>query len=228
MSDDQASQSGGVGFRNVGSANVGGSVVGRDYKPITVNVEGVDPSVLRAIEDRLNQFLDSFLALRQHLYEWKELHNLLQDLQIQFAACRGYAIELGHRERPADRPLARLFGPARPKLDEVTAKSLYEFSINWQACKRALDKLRRSILDLKYIGDDLPAGSPNRPDAWLAALAQLQDQMDGALQDDDTHNLSDLIGAFAQQVDEALYLADKRLRDVAEAINQLPHQIRLT
>ena len=76
--------------------------------------------------------------------------------------------------------------------------------------------------------DDFPKGNPNRPDEFLAALAHLQDQMDGALHDDDYHNLSDLIGTFAQQVDQDLYLADKKLRDVAEEINQLPHQIRLT
>jgi hypothetical protein len=226
MSDDQTSQSGGVNLSDLGSANIAGSLIGRDN--VTINFEGVDASILRAIEDRLNQFLASFLTLRQRLYEWKELHNLLQDLQIQFVSCRGYALELDRRDRPGGRSVLGLFAPARGRPDESLAKSLYEFSVNWQACKRALDKLRRTIGDLRYIVDDFPKGNPNRPDEFSAALAHLQDQMDGALHDDDYHNLSDLIGAFAQQVDEDLYLADKKLRDVAEEINQLPHQIRLT
>jgi len=40
--------------------------------------------------------------------------------------------------------------------------------------------------------------------------------------------VADLVGAFAKQNDDYLYLADKALRDVAREINQLPQQIRLT
>jgi len=104
---------------------------------------------------------------------------------------------------------------------------LYEFSLNWQQCKLTLDQLRRFTMGLRYTGPAYDPRAQTGPEA-MKILDYLQREIDEALHDEDRYNLADLIGAFAKQTDDYLYLADKALRDVAKEINQLPQQIRLT
>jgi hypothetical protein len=220
MTNGTLNQSGGVNL----TGNIGRDAAGRD---IVYNIQGVDPAVLKNLEERLNEFLGRFVILRLRLEEWKELHNILQDLQIQFAICRGYTLELGRRDSPEEPSVFRFLSKPSARQTEMINKYLYEFSINWQPCKRTLDKLRWITLDLRQIVNDFPAGNPSRPDLSLAALERLQREMDEALHDEDRYNLTDLIGAFAKQVDDGLYVTDKALRGVAQEINQLPQQIKL-
>ncbi len=222
MTDQPSAPDPRLNFDAAGDVNIGRDVVGRDQ--ITVhNVQGVDPKVVREFEDRFNEFLALYLQLHRRLQEWKDLHNLLQDLQIQFATCRGYALELGAREPSG--ALDFLTRPANQK--QKIEKYMYEFSVNWGTSKRTHDKLGRAVRDLHHIRDDFPAGDPGRPDGLAARLDEMRTHIDQALHEEKRFELAEAIGEFAHQIDDGLYVADKALMGVAKQINDLPGQVRV-
>jgi hypothetical protein len=224
MDQPPSERSGGVNLNTSGDVAVGRDVAGRD---IIYNVQGVDPKALQELQDSFNEFLAQFVTLHHRLEEWKDLHNVLQDLQVRFTTCRSYALELGRREeKDSGGLLGALSGSNKQRAQQVE-RWLYEFSVNWQQCKITLDQLRRFTTGLKHTGPPYDPRAQTGPEP-MKILDSLQIQMDGALNDSDRHNLADLIGEFAKQVDDYLYLADKALRDVAKEINQLPQAVRLT
>jgi len=216
------SQSGGVAID--GPTNVGRDVAGRD---INYYVQGADPAVLRDLEARLNQFLGEFVRLHRQLEEWKELHNALQDLQVHFSICRSYGLELGRWDKSAQAGglLGQLMTSIR-RPDEIE-RLMYALSLNWEQCKLTLGQLRRFTTGLRYIGAAYDPRAQTGPPLMIA-LDGLQGQIDAALHAEDNAQLAELIGAFAKQNDDYLYQVDKAIRDVAQEINQLPQQIRLT
>jgi hypothetical protein len=225
MSDKPAGPSG-VQFGSGGDVSVGRDVAGRDIV-YNIQTQGVDASVLRDLEGRVNQFLAQFLALHRQLEEWKDLHNVLQDLQVRFTTCRSYALELGRRDDREQAGLLGLLGGASGQRARQVERWLYEYSLNWQQCKLTLDQLRRFTMGLKYTGPAYDPRAQAGPEP-MKSLDRLQQQLDEALNEADRYNLADLIGEFAKQVDDYLYLADKALRDVAKEINQLPQVVHLT
>ncbi|MBF8282821.1 MAG: hypothetical protein HW378_1736 [Anaerolineales bacterium] len=108
MDETKAGQSGGVNLNADDSVNVGRDVAGRDII-YNIHTQGADPAVLKDLEERLNNFLAQFVTLYRQLEEWKDLHNVLQDLQVRFTTCRIYALELGRR----DEAEGGVTGPAR-------------------------------------------------------------------------------------------------------------------
>jgi|GEM_PF-2250070 len=223
MAKDQRDQSGGVKITTSGSAQVGRDVAGRD---IIYNVHGADPAVLRDLEARLNQFLGEFVKLHRQLEEWKELHNVLQDLQVRFANCRSYGLELGRGDGPAEAGVIGLLTQSSARRAQQAERILHDLESDWRQCKLTLDQLRRFTTGLRYTGVAYDPRAQTGPEPMII-LDRLQLQIDEALHVGDRNNLPDFIGDFAKQNDEYLYLADKALRDVAREINQLPQQIRL-
>ncbi len=65
MAGDSA-DSGGVNINTSGTVGVGRDIAGRDIV-YNIQTQGVDPAVLRDLEDRLNQFLAQFLTLHRRL-----------------------------------------------------------------------------------------------------------------------------------------------------------------
>ena len=224
MAGDSA-DSGGVNISASGAVGVGRDIAGRDIV-YNIQTQGVDPAVLRDLEDRLNQFLAQFLTLHRQLEEWKDLHNLLQDLQVRFTTCRSYGLEFGRRDHPGPGLLGALSGAAAQQARQME-RWLYEFSLNWQQCKITHDQLRRYTLSLRYIGPAYSPSAQTGPEP-MKLLDRAQTALEAALADGDRYNLADQIGEFAKLVDDYLYLADKALRDVAKQINELPQQVRLT
>jgi hypothetical protein len=223
MDETKAGQSGGVNLNPGGSVNIERDVAGRD---IIYNIQGVDPAVLRELQGQLNDFLEQFVVLHRQLEEWKDLHNVLQDLQVRFTTCRSDALVLGRHDEDEGGVLGLLVkAPARRA--QRVERLLYDLSLNWQQCKLTLDQLRRFTMGLRYTGSAYDPRAQTGPEP-MKALDRLQLEIDEALHDEDRYNLADLIGEFAKQTDDYLYLADKALRDVAKEINQLPQQVRLT
>src|SRR5574337_240045 len=202
MDDQQAGQSGGVNLKDAGPVTVQGSMVGRDS--ISINVQGIDPAVLKKAEARLDEFMDRLVELRHRLQEWKSLHNSLQELQHRFTVCHGLALALSSDEPSPGVGVLSFLTNTPASQARKAEKRLYEFSANWESCKRDLDNLRRATQALTSIVNDYPPGHPNRPDILLAALDRMRQEIDGALHDQDRYNLTDLIGAFAKQVDDGL------------------------
>ena len=224
MAKDQRNKSSGVTITTSGPAQVGRDVAGRD---IIYNVQGADPAVLRDLEERLNQFLGEFVKLHRQLEEWKELHNVLQDLQVRFSICRSYGLELGRQAEPAGQGVLGFLAKTTTRRTQEAGRLMDDLALNWQQCKLTLNQLRRLTTGLTYIGAAYDPQAQTGP-AMMIALDHLQVQIDAAFHDQDRLGLVDLIGAFARQTDDYLYQVDKALRDVAKDINQLPQQIRLT
>ena len=225
MAGDNA-DSGGVNISTSGTVGVGRDIAGRDIV-YNIQTQGVDPEVLRDLEDRLNQFLAQFLTLHRQLEEWKDLHNVLQDLQVRFTTCRSYGLEFGRRsEQSGPAWLGALSGASAQQARQME-RWLYEFSLNWQQCKITHDQLRRYTMSLRYIGPayDPPTQAGPEP---MKLLDGARATLETALAEGDRYQLADQIGEFAKLVDDYLYLADKALRDVAKQINELPQQVRLT
>jgi len=225
MAGDSA-DSGGVNISASGTVGVGRDIAGRDIV-YNIQTQGVDPEVLRDLESRLNQFLAQFLLLHRQLEEWKDLHNVLQDLQVRFTTCRSYGLEFGRRgEQSGPGWLGALSGASAQQARQME-RWLYEFSLNWQQCKITHDQLRRYTMSLRSIGPayDPPTQAGPEP---MKLLDGARTTLEAALAEGDRYQLADQIGEFAKLVDDYLYLADKALRDVAKQINELPQQVRLT
>jgi len=212
-----------------GGANLSGQevTVGRDVagRDIIYNVQGVDPAVLRQLEQQLNEFLAASTLLQRKLEEWKELHNVLHDLFIRFGTCRDAVPELSQADEGG---LSGLFGgnTRRSRLE----KQFFAVQTNWGQCKITLNELRRITAALKLVGPARdPGAAPDPdPDKVMERLQQAGLKIDAALNEQDRQDLADSLSELGHELDEYLYQVDKALREVARAINALPQQIRLT
>lgn len=160
---------------------------------------------------RIEAYIDAFGRLHEELREWKELHNLLQDLQIDFTPCRGHIAEIG-----------RLRGAVRRERERI----LYEIEVEWRPCRRTLSRLKDLATNIQAIDEPLNPQSGSGP-AWFVELAKIGNAIDDALVKSDLAALVDHISAFGDRVDQTLYLADKSLRRVVEAIQQLSQTVKL-
>jgi hypothetical protein len=139
--------------------------------------------------------------------EWKEVHNLLQDMQNYFAPCRSYIYTFGRLRDSLDR-----------QRDEE--RMLYEIEVEWRPCKRVMRRLEEFSTGILAIGEAYD-GSQQGPD-WLLKPQHAAKQLDKALFDSDIMSLRENLSDFGDQVDQYLYLADKALLKVANDIMRLP------
>lgn len=170
------------------------------------------PAVRDAFDEFTQQiasYLDEFRLLHKQLEEWKEVHNLLQDVQNDFAPCRGYIYAL-----------EKLQGPARA-VKRQQADMLYRIEVYWESCKRRLGKLQELASDIRAIGEPFEPKSGSGPD-WFLQIRASALEVDQTLHANDADALSERMSAFGDVVDNFLYMADKSLRDVVSQINQLP------
>jgi hypothetical protein len=158
---------------------------------------------------QVEAYLDEFGALHRQLEEWKEVHNILQDLQSNFAPCRSYIFSIG-----------RLKGEAEA-VSRQREKMLYEVEVEWRPCHRALGKLQELATSVQAIGQPYQHGSNDGP-TWFLPLRHIADDVGRALVESDCAVLADQLSAFGDRIDQSLYLADKSLREVINKMNRLP------
>ncbi|MBN1179297.1 MAG: hypothetical protein JXD18_08805 [Anaerolineae bacterium] len=157
---------------------------------------------------QIEAYLNAFNLLHRQLEEWKEVHNLLQDLQNSFAPCRSYVFTLGRAGGPQADPHQR-------------ERALYEVEVEWRPCKRTLQKLQQQAASLQFTDVPYDPSSGNGPD-WFVMPQQAATEIDRALFAEDILALTEQLSIFGDQVDQYLYLVDKALRDVVSDINRLP------
>jgi len=158
---------------------------------------------------QIEAYLNEFNLLHEQLEEWKEVHNVLQDLQNSFAPCRSYIFALD-----------RLEGSAR-SVQRQRERMLYEIEVEWRPSRRCLQKLQQLATSIQAIGEPYNLELDSGPD-WFLAPNRTAAQIDGALFDASVVALTEHLSAFGDQVAQFLYLADKALRDVVGKINRLP------
>lgn len=158
---------------------------------------------------QIDAYLNRFNLLHAQLQEWKEVHNLLQDIQTSFAPCRSYIFTLG-----------RLNAQPNPAPEELE-RTLYEVEVEWRPCRRMLRRLEHIAADIETIGEPYNAQTGQGPQ-WFLVPQEAGTEIDKALFNDDPTALAERLSVFGDQVDQFLYLADKALRDVVVEINRLP------
>jgi len=158
---------------------------------------------------QIEVYLNAFSLLHKQLEEWKDVHNLLQNLQFVFAPCRGYSSEL-------DR-IQRLRCLAQRQRERV----LYQIDGGWRSCKLFLSQLEEIAASIQTIGEPYEPRSDCGPD-WFIGPRKAATEVDKALFDGDIKALSEQLSEFGNQVDLSLFKADKALRNTVNSINQLP------
>ena len=195
----------------------------RRERPTTYSherVQELQDSILRAsrpdVRDafieftrQIEAYLNQFNLLQERLEEWKEVHNLLQDLQIDFAPCRSHIFTLGR------------LGDSTRFTQRQQERILYEVEVEWRPCKRTLRKLQELAASIQVIGEPYKPEYGSGPD-WFLTPWEIKAKIDKALFDDDAAALAEHLSAFGDRIDRSLYLADKALRDVVGKINRLP------
>jgi len=158
---------------------------------------------------QIEAYLNAFDLLHEQLEQWKEVHNLLQDLQNNFAPCRSYIFTLG-----------RLGGASR-LAQAQRERLLFEVEVEWRPCKRTLHKLQELASNVHAIGEPYEPETGSGPD-WFLLPKEIGAGIDKALFEGDVEALAECLSAFGDRIDRFLYLADKALRDVVYKINRLP------
>ncbi len=214
--------SGGINLTS-DQANISGDVTGRDK---ITQVQGdqinnylqIDLAQLAAtlkqalpandpLPDRLVAALQDFKRYQSRLWEFKELHNTLNDVVFvldQFAREVERLDAAGQTGNA--RTLARLWRPVDQKVD-----LLIEFARNVQ-----------------HIGAPLIQQNDSwQGPAWAIELQSAAQRINELLtpSDYDFAALYDATNAFSDSADKQLYLADKQLRDTAGELYNLSQQL---
>jgi hypothetical protein len=163
---------------------------------------------------QIEAYLNKFNLLHEQLEEWKEVHNLLQDLQFNFGPCRGHIYALGG-----------LQGSAHSSQSQQE-RIFYRVEGDWRPCKRTLYKLQELAASVHTIGDPYDSESDVGPD-WFREPEKIAREIDAALFEENTMALAEHLSIFGDRIDQYLYQADKALRDVVIKINHLPRMVRM-
>ena len=221
-SDNTTNVSGGINLTS-DQANIGGDVVGRDkvtqvqgdqinnYLQLDVQklVETLK-QVLPAndpLPDRLAAALQDFKRYHARLWEFKELHNALNDVIFVLDQ---FAREVERLDAAGQvgnvRTLARLWRPVDQKVD-----LLIEFATNVQHIAAPLIQQN---------------GSRQGP-SWAIELQSAAQRVNELLTpaEYDFAALYDATNVFSDAADKHLYLADKQLRDTAGELYNLSQQL---
>ncbi len=215
--------SGGVNLTG-GQTRIGGDVVGRDKVTqvqgdqinnyIQIDLAKLAETLKQALPDndplpdRLVNALRAFKQYHTRLWEWKEVHNTLNDVIFVFDQ---FAKEVERRDAANNlgdvRALKRLWHPVDQKMDLL------------------LDLAAR----IQHIGPPLitlPDGSRQGP-PWAIELASVTDQLkhlfDEGVPALDT--LYEATYAFSDAAEKHMYLADKQLRDTASELFNLSNAL---
>ncbi len=218
-----SSPSGGINLTS-DQANIGGDVVGRDKviqvqgdqinNYLQIDLQQLAKTLKQALPDndplpdRLVNALKDFRQYHTRLWEWKELHNALNDVIFVFDQ---FSKEVERRDAASNlgdlRALRRLWRPVEQKV-----KLLLSFATTVQ-----------------HIGTPLITqtdGSRQGP-PWAIELASTNDQLT-SLFDQGTltlDNLYEATYAFSDAAEKHMYLADKQLRDTAGELYNLSNAL---
>lgn len=135
------------------------------------------------------------------LYEWKELHNLLQEVITSLAPLMSaleFALEEEHMRR-------------------------IDFSLRlWRQVRIQLRRLESFSRDIKYIGEPFDdTDGKLKGVAWMVEIVPLRNGLEELLHQGDFGNAYNLAIELQDICLTHLYKADKRLRDAIEEIHSI-------
>ena len=215
--------SGGVNLTS-DQTSIGGDVVGRDKVTqvqgdqitnyIQLDLSALLETLKQALPandplpDRLVSALRDFKQYHTRLWEWKELHNALNDVIFVFDQ---FSKEVERRDAASNlgdvRALKRLWRPVDQKVE-----LLLDFATKVQ-----------------HIAPPLvtrPDGSRQGP-PWAIELASVTEQLQGLFKEDapTLDSIYEATYAFSDAAEKHMYLADKQLRDTAGELYNLSNAL---
>jgi hypothetical protein len=215
--------SGGVNFTS-DQASVGGDVVGRDKVTqvqgdqintyIQLDVQKLLETLKQALPDgdplpdRLVSALQDFNQHHTRLWEWKELHNALNDVIFVFDQ---FSKEVERRD-------------AANNLGDVRALKRL-----WRPVDQKVDLLLDFATKVQHIAAPLvtqPDGSRQGP-PWAIELASVTDQLKSLFEEGipTLETLYEATYAFSDAAEKHMYLADKQLRNAAGELYNLSNAL---
>jgi hypothetical protein len=218
-----SNSSGGINLTG-DQTSIGGDVVGRDkvtqvqgdqiINTIQLDLVKLMETLKQALPEndplpeRLVTALQDFKRYHTRLWEWKELHNALNDVIFVFDQ---FSKEVERRDAASNlgdvRALRRLWRPVDQKVE-----LLLDFAARVQ-----------------HIGPPLvtqPDGSRQGP-PWAIELASVTDQLQGLFKEDapTLDSIYEATYAFSDAAEKHMYLADKQLRDAAGELYNLSNAL---
>jgi hypothetical protein len=215
--------SGGVNLSG-DQTGIGGDVVGRDK---VTQVQGdqinayIQLDLAKLVEtlrqalpendplpDRLVSALQDFKHYHTRLWEWKELHNALNDVIFVFDQ---FSKEVERRD-------------AAGNLGDVRALKRM-----WRPVDQKVELLLDFATRVQHIGPPLvtqPDGSRRGP-SWAIELAGVTDQLRGLFEEGvlTLDAIYEATYAFSDAAEKHMYLADKQLRDAAGELYNLSNAL---
>jgi hypothetical protein len=204
--------------------SIGGDVVGRDK---VTQVQGdqinniIQLDLVKLVEtlkqvlpdndplpDRLVNALQDFKHYHTRLWEWKELHNALNDVIFVFDQ---FSKEVERRD-------------AANSLGDVRALKRL-----WRPVDQKVELLLDFATKVQHIGLPLvtqPDGSRQGP-PWAIELASTTDQLRGLFAEDvpTLEAVYEATYAFSDAAEKHMYLADKQLREAAGELYELSNAL---
>ena len=198
-----------------GDANVsGGDFVARDkviqnIQNVNFDIEKLLAALKQALPDDdptpryLLDALKSFQHYHASLYEWKELHNFLNDVLFMFAP---FTLEIDRIEIANEQPNPRLLGQL------------------WRPISQKVNALLEWGKEIQYIGTPFSQseqGSQGAP--WAIEMYVAKGHLDQLLKSAkvEAGDLFDARGEFGEKAETHMYLADKKLRETADELYSL-------
>ena len=224
MSDPSVSSvSGGVGV-NGEQVAVGGDVTGRDkitqvdgdavqgdkiVNYVQLDIQKLVDTLKQALPDgdplpaHLIDTLRNFRSFHSRLFEWKEVHNVLNDVIFVFDQ---FSREVERRDasgQPGD---------------------LKSMARAWRPVKQKIDLMRSCASGLQFIGAPLiEAAAGRQGPAWAIEILSAADRLNDLLDDAQMNfaGLYDATCALSDAAEKNMYLADKSLRETAAELYNL-------
>lgn len=215
--------SGGVNLTS-DQTSIGGDVIGRDKvmqvqgdqinNYIQLDLAKLVETLKQALPDndplpeRLVNALQDLKQYHTRLWEWKELHNALNDVIFVFDQ---FSKEVERRD-------------AAGNLGDVRALKRL-----WRPVDQKVDLLLDFATQVQHIGSPLvtqPDGSRQGP-PWAIELASTTDQLKQLFDEGvpTLDNIYEATNAFSDAAEKHMYLADKQLRDTAGELYNLSNAL---
>lgn len=210
-STDHSSRTKG-GTQIQGDASVqGGDFIARDkvIQNINLDVEKLVRTLKQALPEGdpapqyLLDTLKSFRNFHAALFEWKEVHNFLNDVLFMFGP---FTLEIDHIEMAREKPNTRLLGQLwRPISQKVNAL------VEWAKTIQHIDE--------PFIQSEQGLQGP----AWAVDMFVAKEHIDQLLKSSrvEKEELFDARGEFGEKAETHMYLADKKLRETADELYSL-------
>lgn len=203
---------GGGAYANGDVQTCGGDFVGRDQynQYLQLDITKMAEALRRALpssDPAPELWVNALKEFQLHhtcLYEWKELHNFLNDILVAFGQFKREVerIEISG-EKPNTRALSRLWRPVVQKVEAM---------MDWAT-------------SIKYISDKPLSYSEEYTEgpSWAIDLYAAKVMVDGLLERQalETADIYDAAFDFSDVAEQHMYLADKRLRSTAGELYNL-------